>query len=707
MAELIVGGDIFRSLAKSYDKSTALYNKPYSFEFKAGKKSWTTTTYMPAPNFSNVKIDYVMNLNKSGVPIGVTDIGGKYIPIPRPLADDKDEKIPGTVFCKLRYICKEARTSDMFYEQYDEFVKTGVKVPEVVKIIYDYYKRDTFLQDLNTFLPGLVYSPEEEKAEKAEKKKKGNKAEDESDKEDKAKKSEYKIVSSTTVYVAVDGYEGIEADTEYMQFCKDFVDFVNHRNQTVITDVCMIEGVETDCIQVGNSKEKLLGFLPKFPYETSAKIVSKADSRNFDGNIRYACRCKSAKESMSIGYAVYQKSLAMFSFLMLAYRRDSLLCWSESVPEHTIDLAYDFLPDIDLENTGDVEVDIVSNSILLPQLFKTFQDLINMRVAKYPFTDNDRLLIMSPIIGKGRVTFDNFDYLEGSTFRENVAHWYRYLNTMLGNHVFFPTMRNMLDAICYTVNNTTKSALVNKWRKSLVTSMYKGKPIASDIMTNVMANMRRSELGLFKPVTSFGSTPFKYVNTVAAMLRYNLSFKEGDKYMVLDTTITDRDYLFGRLLALYQYVEAKAWSNREKQNKGAAEGKSEDKKEKGTKKSVITNAQKYSTRFIQMPVSTEALLYDKLIKGHIHKLDAGVVIWFEKQRAEIYALLAEADYTNKPLGDKWLLGYTLQTSSIYSKSSDNSTDTTVDLEDWSDDKKGAENTEAALEQDVDNGEPVE
>lgn len=684
MAEQINSKDIFMALARSYDQCKDMYNKPYTVEFKAGKKSWTKTAYLPALSFANVKVSCILTLSKTGNVLGFRP-ADEYKLIPKELCGSITKLPSGVLFTKLRYLIKDWRPTNDFIDAYDEFVATGVEVPEVVKIIFDYYKRDTVYDDICTYYAGQVRNVTREKEEANAHKKAAKKAAKESGEEyvestedtveEANGKSTEILTDSSIMYVEVAGYENIETDEKYITFCQSFVDFVNQRKNATVRDICMIEGIETDCILVGNSKSKdpdmKLGFLPTFPYETSAKIVSKADSRNFTNNIRYSFRCKSAMQSMSIGYKLYQKVLAMFSFMLKLYKKNGVLCWVVNAPKRSVDLG-DLFPEFSdefIDNSSVVSVDEVSDTVLSPVKFKAFQNYVNMRVAKYPFRDEDELLILSPVVGTGRVTFKNFENMTGSAFRSNIGYWYRHMNTLSSNTVFFPTIRNMLDAVCYTKGMSKRTELVQKWRDSLLNSMYHRKPIASDIMISVMSNMRKSELGTLKPETDYKGTEVKYVKTVAAMLRYNLSFKEEDKYMVLDKTITDRDYLFGRLLALYQYVEQKAWESRDA-------------------KDVATNAQKFSTRYMQMPISTEALIYDRLVKGHIHKLDKPMRIWFENTRNEIYALFNEADFTNKPLGDKWLMGYTLQNGYFYRKrTAEGEVVDKEELKDWSDDSK--------------------
>lgn len=665
MCDKVLTSDIFTLCANLYDRNSALHNKPYALEYtkKVKNKVETATyyAYMPALGFECKSVDCILHLSKTGQVLSVVPFKGSK-PIPYSLVG-KNKKLPkGVIFSQLCYICEELRTTDaLFFEQYDAYVQTGAVIPEFVKILFDYYKKGTLFDDLMTLYPGDIsfkVGTKEIKRKYESATSELNVTEDLKPSKKRAKVKE--LTSDSCIYVEIEGFEDILTDSSFMQFCKDYVTFINKRNNTLVRDICMIQGIETDCINLGVgtydgktiTTDAKYGYMPTFPKEKGAKIISRADTSNFAKNLRYNMRCKSAAQSISIGATLYCKAAAFFNFLIECYAKNTLVCCSLQSAEHIINVGSAIPKNMPVFDDDLTDYDMISNSLLPFEVYTKFKALVNGRVAKYPFKNDEDILLIEPVVGEGRVTFSTFDVMAGSKFRENVRYWFTYMSIVTGNGVFFPTLNNILDAVSYTISGAKNADLVLKRRESIVNSMCYAKPISSAIMSEVMTNMRRSGLGEYKKSTRFYTTSYNYVNTVAAMLRYNLSFKEDTDYMVLDTTITDRDYLFGRLLALYHYVEKKAWEKRGVTN-------------------VTTNAQKFTTSYIQKPAATEVILYERLVKGHLHKLDKAMVQWFENQRTAIYALFDDEEYkikANKPCGNKWLLGYTLQNGAFYRKS---------------------------------------
>ena len=123
--------------------------------------------------------------------------------------------------------------------------------------------------------------------------------------------------------------------------------------------------------------------------------------------------------------------------------------------------------------------------------------------------------------------------------------------------------------------------------------------------------------------------------------------KEDDK-MTLDLNNKDRSYLFGRLLAIAEYVENYAYviSAQEKRQ---------------------TNAMKYQTAFVHHPMKTWMILEDAL-KPYYRKFTDEYE--FKKNIDSILEILRDEDekYLNQPLNENYLLGYYLQRIELYKKS---------------------------------------
>ena len=116
--------------------------------------------------------------------------------------------------------------------------------------------------------------------------------------------------------------------------------------------------------------------------------------------------------------------------------------------------------------------------------------------------------------------------------------------------------------------------------------------------------------------------------------------------MDLEATRNDRDYLFGRLLAIADRLESRA---RYKQT-----GKDDTDKRP-------TNAVRYMTAFASKPMRTWNLIFTQL-NPYIQRLNGAE--WYQRQIDEIMGLFAPDDFNDKPLGGKYLLGYSLQRKTL-------------------------------------------
>jgi CRISPR-associated protein Csd1 len=114
--------------------------------------------------------------------------------------------------------------------------------------------------------------------------------------------------------------------------------------------------------------------------------------------------------------------------------------------------------------------------------------------------------------------------------------------------------------------------------------------------------------------------------------------------MSLEREYTGRDYLYGRLLALAEKIEAKALLN--------------------AKENRVTNAERLMQHFSMKPFKTWEILR-KSIQPYINRLkissDAGLLNYWEKEIGEVSNLFQRNDFSsNKKLSGEFLLGYYCQ-----------------------------------------------
>lgn len=115
--------------------------------------------------------------------------------------------------------------------------------------------------------------------------------------------------------------------------------------------------------------------------------------------------------------------------------------------------------------------------------------------------------------------------------------------------------------------------------------------------------------------------------------------------MSLSRSKPDRDYLYGRLLAVAHKVEYDTFEDKER-------GKRE------------TNAERFMNRMVRQPASTWMNINERL-RPYWKKLHPGRRIEYEKEMQAIYDLFGPGEYAGeKRLGEEFLLGYACELSEL-------------------------------------------
>ena len=143
------------------------------------------------------------------------------------------------------------------------------------------------------------------------------------------------------------------------------------------------------------------------------------------------------------------------------------------------------------------------------------------------------------------------------------------------------------------------------------------------------------------------------VAVVCALARKYYKDKKEDFKLELELERRDRDYLYGRLLAIADKLEGHA---RYLQT------------EKDDAEKRPTNAVRYLQRFAVKPFNTWGLLYAQL-NPYIQRLNGAE--WYQAQIDGIMALFSEGEFeSDRPLTAKYLMGYSLQRRAMKSKKTD-------------------------------------
>jgi CRISPR-associated protein Csd1 len=139
----------------------------------------------------------------------------------------------------------------------------------------------------------------------------------------------------------------------------------------------------------------------------------------------------------------------------------------------------------------------------------------------------------------------------------------------------------------------------------------------------------------------------KTLEAACAVFRYNVYTRNKEDYKVgLEEERKDRDYLYGRLLAVADRVESQVLYKR--------------------KESRETNAVRYMQRFSKYPCSTWELLYVEKLRPYFSYLSKKGRDWYESLIQEIEVLFNHDDFvSDKALSGEFLLGYHCQQKNFW------------------------------------------
>lgn len=110
----------------------------------------------------------------------------------------------------------------------------------------------------------------------------------------------------------------------------------------------------------------------------------------------------------------------------------------------------------------------------------------------------------------------------------------------------------------------------------------------------------------------------------------------------LNDNVNDRNVLFGRLLAVYDYMEQRAMYERDDSGK--------------VKEGRMTNAKRYWNAYSSRPARTSKTIRENLI-SYERKLNGYQMKKFEEWTGEIMAHLAGNGFDNTALSEMYLPGY--------------------------------------------------
>lgn len=381
----------------------------------------------------------------------------------------------------------------------------------------------------------------------------------------------------------------------------------------------------------------------------NAKLISSNDSENFT----YRGRFDKNIPANIISLEASHKAHAMLKYLIetQAYKCDSqaIITWAVDNGKAQ--------PGIFEDSLGIYENSILSERDQLieaqSQLAFNYAKKVNSAIRGYgnpkDLKNNNRQIAVMAVdaatTGRMAVTF--YKSLQENEYIERIINWHEsccwYFKSKGKTYISAPGT----DRIIAAVHGEPKGEGYDKIKKQ-----------SRERILSIIINGEKFSKGWLHDAINRVSNPFSYdkpdggwdfykweaaISTTCSIAKKYYSDRKEEFKLKLERTRRDRDYLYGRLLAIADRIESHARYLQDK--------KSDTEKRP-------TNAVRYMSAFATKPFRTWEVIYRQL-NPYIQRLNGGE--WYQKEIDEIMSLFIEGEYENdKPLNGKYLMGYSLQ-----------------------------------------------
>ncbi|HQG76277.1 MAG TPA: type I-C CRISPR-associated protein Cas8c/Csd1 [Bacteroidales bacterium] len=438
---------------------------------------------------------------------------------------------------------------------------------------------------------------------------------------------------------------------------KDF-----YESQESLSGLCMVTGKEK-VLAINHPKRIRHG-------GDGGKLISSNDRTGFTFRGRFTTdeviidgkKTEVAIQSASVSAEVSQKAHRALSWLVArqGFRNGDQVFVSWSVTGE--DKPDEFADTISLFDDSDEEKinELVSHDYY--DAGQRFARKLSKKIAGYrtSLTNAKKIVVLGlDSAGPGRISITFYRELAGSEFLDRLEKWhndmawyfYEFIPDPIekkkkysGFITYAPSPLTIIDA-CYGKRPDEK--LKKSSVERLLPCILEGRQVPSDLVNSAV---RKASNRIALDHWAWLRTLSVACSLYSCQNLRNSQNKNKLKVMALERQRTDRDYLFGRLLAVAEYIEERAlYLANEKRE---------------------TNAARMMYIFSEHPFTTWQKLYDRIAQGYFSRLQARRPEFLFRMKnliGEINCLFLPGDFEKKEkLSGLYLLGYHCQRMALVS-----------------------------------------
>lgn len=415
---------------------------------------------------------------------------------------------------------------------------------------------------------------------------------------------------------------------------KSFISYYN--TQLKENDICYVLGREAPKIERHPNKLRNSG--------DKAKLISANDS----GGFTFRGRFTDSLEVANISYEVSQKAHNALKWLIDRQARTIdgrvFLVWGAKnldMPTVTEDLSeiainWDDL-NFDLNNLEQATDELKE---VVARQYKSLLAGLTRTVQLEEMNDEKVYILTIDAATPGRLAVLYFREFNAQSYFERLANWHqstswRQMRKIDGQWKTYYGSPSFYSIAHAAFGPRPSDKVVKGVMERLLPCVLDGRKIPLDIVRNAIVRASNPQF--------FETWEWEQVLTIACALVAKHYEEEGFK-VALDIECKDRDYLFGRLLAVADVLERSAL------------GKEENR---------ATNALRYMNAFQNNPERTWGTIQKNLQPYQMKLREKGV--FYSKLIDRIASEIPIEQFNNKSLSGKYLLGYYSQRQDLYTK----------------------------------------
>lgn len=367
-----------------------------------------------------------------------------------------------------------------------------------------------------------------------------------------------------------------------------------------------------------------------------AKLISSNDTSGFT----FRGRFQNDREVAVVSYDVSQKAHNALRWLI---ERQASVAIDGKVflvfGTDRLDLPDPFSNSFDLYQ----EVDGIGATSTGDASHQAFARQIRKALNGYRYDSDYRSRVIVMVLDAatlGRLSMVYYRDLERDPFLDRLQHWHescawlhRYRKDKSSQAILFWGAPATRDIALAAYGSRASDKVVKGMLERMLPCIVDGRPVPRDIVRSAI-NRASNPLGMER-------WEWEKTLSIACALVNKIHEQEGFS-VALDEGITNRDYLFGRLLAIADVLERSALE--------------EDR---------ASNAIRYMNAFARYPARTWGI-----IQSNIHPYQAKLgtkATYYNRLIDEVGSQLNPEDFTNQPLSGLYLLGFYSQRRDLYTK----------------------------------------